>query len=41
MGTGRIRFTAIEPAAALQLLRNAVNGVDAGIEFPEEEWLEW
>ena len=41
LGEGRVRFTAIEPVEAQSLLRNAVEQIDTGIEFPEEEWLQW
>ncbi len=41
LGEGRIRFTATVPGEALKLLRDAVHQVDTGIQFPEEEWLQW
>lgn len=41
LGEGRIRFAAIEPPEAQKLLRVAVHRVDTGIQFPEEDWLQW
>ncbi len=41
LGAGRIRFVAVEPPEAQKLLRDAVHQVDTGIQFPEEDWLQW